>query len=57
MVKRGSSRGGGGGRQGGGEAGGGSKSSASGENPNWPSKTGNPSGLRRGNAPPKDKKN
>lgn len=56
MEKRGSSRGGGVGRQGGGEAGGDSKSSTSGENPNWPSRTGNPSGPRRGNAPPKDKK-
>lgn len=57
MAKRGSSRGGGkqsGGKSGGGSKGGsGSKSGASGANPNWPSKTRNPSGPRRGNAPPK----
>ena len=53
MAKRSGSRGGGGGKQSGGNRGSGSKSSASGANPNWPSKTGNPSGPRRDNAPSK----
>jgi len=45
---------GGGGKSGGGGKGGGGKSGGSGKrSPNWPSKTGNPSGRYRDNNPPR----
>ena len=47
------SGGSGGGKQGGSGKQGGGKSGGSGTNSNLPSKTGNPSGRGRGNAPPK----